>query len=89
MSFVLQPWQFLLVILAGWINQLQQQIIEFQRTETELLKKSLISYAFMRALRNPSRRTQRYPVPIRDVRHPSPSLSSLWGLHVAYSDRLG
>ena len=33
MSFLLQPWQLLLVILASWINQQQQQIIEFQRTE--------------------------------------------------------
>ena len=41
MSFILQPWQLLLVILAGWVNQLQQQIIEFQRTEIELLKKKL------------------------------------------------
>jgi hypothetical protein len=41
MSFILQPWQLLLVILAGWMNQLQQQIIEFQRKEIEVLKKRL------------------------------------------------
>lgn len=41
MSFILQPWQLLLVILASLVNQLQQQIIEFQRTEIELLKKRL------------------------------------------------
>jgi putative transposase len=41
MSFVLQPWQLLLVILAGWMNQLQQQIIEFQRKEIAVLKKKL------------------------------------------------
>jgi hypothetical protein len=35
MSFALQPWQFLLVILAGWMNQLRQQIIEFQRNDDE------------------------------------------------------
>jgi len=29
------------VILAGWVNQLQQQIIEFQRTEIEVLEKRL------------------------------------------------
>ena len=39
MSFILQPWQLLLVILAGWMNQLQQQIIDFQRKEIEVLKK--------------------------------------------------
>ena len=41
MSFILQPWQLLLVILAGWVNQLQQQIIEFQRKEIEVLEKRL------------------------------------------------
>jgi len=41
MGFVLQPWQLLLVILAGWINQQQQQISEFQRTEIDVLKEKL------------------------------------------------
>lgn len=41
MTFILQPWQLLLVILAGWMNQPQQQIIKFQRKEIEVLKKGL------------------------------------------------
>ena len=41
MSFVLHPWHLLLVILAGWANQLQQQIIDFQRMEIDVLKKKL------------------------------------------------
>jgi hypothetical protein len=41
MTFILQPWQLLLVILAGWMNQPQQQIIEFQWKEIEVLKKGL------------------------------------------------
>ena len=41
MSFILYPWQLLPVILAGWINQQQQQIIEFQRTEIDVLKEKL------------------------------------------------
>lgn len=41
MSFVLQPWQLLLMTLAGWVNQQQQQIIEFQRTEIQILKEKL------------------------------------------------
>ena len=41
MSFILQPWQLFLVILAGWMNQLQQQIIEFPRKEIAVLKKKL------------------------------------------------
>jgi len=41
MGFILQPWQLLLVVLAGWMNQQQQQIIEFQRTEIDVLKEKL------------------------------------------------
>ena len=41
MGFILHPWQLLLVILAGWVNQQQQQIIEFQRTEIKVLKEKL------------------------------------------------
>jgi putative transposase len=41
MSFILHPWQLLLVILAGWANQQQQQIIEFQRTEIDVLKEKV------------------------------------------------
>ena len=38
MSFVLQPWQLLLVILAGWINREQQAVVEYLRTENQILK---------------------------------------------------
>jgi putative transposase len=41
MSFILQPWQLLLVTLAGWVNQQQQEIIEFQRTEIQVLNEKL------------------------------------------------
>ena len=41
MSFVLHPWQLLPVILTGWVNQQQQQIIDFQRTEIDVLKEKL------------------------------------------------
>ena len=41
MSFILQPWQLLVVCLAGWVNQQQQQIIDFQRTEINVLKEKL------------------------------------------------
>ena len=37
MNFVLQPWQFLLMVLAGWVNRQQQQVLEFQRAELEVL----------------------------------------------------
>ena len=41
MYFVLQPWQLLLAILAGWINRQQQEVIEYLRTENQILKEKL------------------------------------------------
>ena len=40
MNFVLQPWQLLLVVLAGWINRQQQEVIEYLRTENQILKEA-------------------------------------------------
>jgi hypothetical protein len=41
MSFIRQPWQRLLVILAGWVNREQQEVIEYLRTEHQILKEQL------------------------------------------------
>src|SRR5262245_42373102 len=41
MRCVLQPWQFLASILAGWVNHAQQQRIEYLRTENQVLKEKL------------------------------------------------
>jgi hypothetical protein len=41
MNFVLQPWNLLLVSLAGWINRRQQNVIEYLRTENQVLKEKL------------------------------------------------
>jgi putative transposase len=41
MSFVLHPWQLLLVILAGWVNRQQQEVIEFQRVQIQILLEKL------------------------------------------------
>ena len=41
MNFVLQPWQLLLVALAGWINRQQQDLLEFQRAEIQVLQELL------------------------------------------------
>jgi hypothetical protein len=38
MNFVLQPWQLLLLILAGWINRKQQNVIDYLKTENEALR---------------------------------------------------
>jgi len=37
MNFVLQPWQFYVVYLAGWLNREQQEIIDFYRLQVEAL----------------------------------------------------
>jgi transposase InsO family protein len=41
MTFVLQPWQLCLVILASWINREQQAVIEYLMTENRVLKEEL------------------------------------------------
>jgi putative transposase len=41
MNFVLQPWQLLIAILAGWSNRQQQDVIEYLRTENQILKEKL------------------------------------------------
>ena len=40
MSFILQPWQLYLVILGGWINRQQQIVIDYPRTENQILKET-------------------------------------------------
>jgi hypothetical protein len=40
MSFVLKPWQLLVMIVAGWINRQQQEVIEYLRTENQILKEA-------------------------------------------------
>jgi len=42
MNFVLQPWQLFLLIIASWSNQLQQEIIEYLRTENSILRDKLV-----------------------------------------------
>jgi hypothetical protein len=41
MSFILQPWHLAFAALSGWVNQRQQQIIEFQNAQIEALLKKL------------------------------------------------
>jgi len=41
MKSVLQPWQLLLLILAGWINRHQQAVLEYLRAENRVLKEKL------------------------------------------------
>ena len=41
MNFVLQPWNLLLVSLAVWTNHHQQNVIEYLRTENQVLREEL------------------------------------------------
>jgi putative transposase len=41
MNFVLQPCNLLLVSLAGWINRHQQNVIEYLRTENQVLQEKI------------------------------------------------
>ena len=41
MRFVFQPWQLFFLILAGWINRQQQDIIEFQTAQIRILMEKM------------------------------------------------
>jgi len=41
MSFVLRPWQLFFLILFGWINRQQQEIIEFQNAQIQALMEKM------------------------------------------------
>ena len=40
MDFTLQPWQLYFLILAGWVNRQQQIVIDYLRTENQVLRES-------------------------------------------------
>ena len=40
MSFILQPWQLYIAIIAGWIHRQQQEAIEYLRTENRVLRET-------------------------------------------------
>jgi hypothetical protein len=40
LNFILQPWQPLFLIVAGWINR-RQQVIDYLRSENQVLKEKL------------------------------------------------
>jgi hypothetical protein len=41
MNFILQPWQLLHLIFAGWVNHQQQLAIDYLRTENQILREKL------------------------------------------------
>ena len=40
MSFIFQPWQLYVAIIAGWIHRQQQEAIEYLRTENRILRET-------------------------------------------------
>jgi len=41
MKPLLQPWQLLLLVLAGWINLREREVIEYLRAENRVLREKL------------------------------------------------
>ena len=41
MPFILQPWHLFFLILTSWINRKQQEVIEYLRTENQVLREKL------------------------------------------------
>lgn len=41
MKSSLQPWQFLLLILTGWINARQKEVMDYLLTENRVLREKL------------------------------------------------
>jgi hypothetical protein len=37
MKLILKPWQLFFLILSGWVNRQQQEIIEFQNAQIQAL----------------------------------------------------
>jgi len=35
------PWHFLVVAISGWMNREQQQVIDYLRTENQVLRENL------------------------------------------------
>ncbi len=38
---IFKPWTFFAVMVAGWMNRQQQQVIEYLRTENQVLREKL------------------------------------------------
>ena len=41
MKKILDPFRFVLIAVAGWMNQLQQQMIDYLREENRVLREQL------------------------------------------------
>ena len=41
MNFILQTWQLYFLVFAGWVNREQQEVIEYLRTENQVLREKL------------------------------------------------
>jgi putative transposase len=61
MNFVLEPWQLILLILAGWMNREQQQRIDYLETQFAVDRDATFSQAFRDFLRNEGVKPVRLP----------------------------
>ena len=41
MTFILPPWQPCFTMLAGWVNRQQQEVVDYVRTEKQVLEEKL------------------------------------------------
>ncbi|QDT62513.1 hypothetical protein SV7mr_50610 [Stieleria bergensis] len=49
MKFILQPWQLIAILLAGWVNRQQQEAIDYLRTENDLpIHNSIVTESLFR-----------------------------------------
>jgi hypothetical protein len=49
----LQPWQLLLLVLAGWVNRQQQDAIEYLLVENRVLRQKHSHYGFIHDVHPP------------------------------------
>jgi len=41
LAMIINPWQFIMVALAGWINRQQQDVVEYLKEENRILREKL------------------------------------------------
>jgi len=90
MKALLQPWQLLLLILAGWINCRQQDAIEYILTENRVLRAKLGKKRIL--LNDEERRrlavNRSYSLPTDDMvpcsSNTCPRMLLSWSLHLSF-----
>ena len=42
MSYILQPWQLLVVVFASWVHHEQQKVIEFYQAQLDAMMRTIM-----------------------------------------------